>query len=391
VIDSKAIAKNVLAILNQKAEFKRSSTATPSEETLSHLIETVFWGSLGQYEGHLIKIKAYFISKEALSIPGVIRLDFPCAVTLDAIRKLSSAHNSDGGILIVESDNSEALIHGLLGNFPSARGVSPFWLCVESRGIGTIRISHSKRPIFEINRGKIKQLGGMTFDRNSAATLLISMGLFRGHSINHFNLGIAHALLDVALEIEETGKGGAIWILSDKFGLNRELDGLGKLIRTSNDWWEPYMEVWEERTLTQQLIQRGIDDDLVYQAVKERDLSRRRALAKTIAGLAGVDGAIVMNGSPDLLAFGVVCNKFINPALTVLRATDPTSLSVGEVVHKDEFGGSRHQSAIDFCSSYHPAGALVASHDGGITVFVSLEKGKVIGSRISMIPSGSDG
>lgn len=391
MIDSKAISKNVLAIINQKAEFKSSSTATPSEETLSRVIETVFWGSLEKYEGHSIKIKAYFISKEALSSPGVVWLDFPCAVTLDAIRKLSSAHCSDGGILIVESDNSEALIYGLRGNFPSVRGEAPSWLCVESRGIGIIRISYSKRPIFEINRGKIKQLGGMTFDRNSAATLLISTGLFRGNSINHFNLGIAHALLDVAFEIEETGKGGALWILSDKFGLSGELDGLGKLTRMGNDWWEPYIEIWEERTSTQQLIQRGIDDDLVFQAVQEWDLSRRHALTKTIAGLAGVDGAIVMNGSPELLAFGVVCNKFINPALNVLRATDPTNLSIGEVVHKDEFGGSRHQSAIDFCSSYHPAGALVASHDAGLTVFVSLEKGKVIGSRISMIPSGSKG
>ena len=146
MIDSKAIAKNVLAIINQKGEFKSTSPVTPSEETLSLVIETVFWGSLEKYEGHSINIKAYLVPQEALSGPGVVWLDSPCAVTLDTFRKLSPALCSDGGVPIVESGYSEALIHGLLGNFRTVSGEAPLWLSVESRNIGIIRISYSKRP-----------------------------------------------------------------------------------------------------------------------------------------------------------------------------------------------------------------------------------------------------
>ena len=388
MIDSQAIAKNVLAIIHQMVEIKSPPTVIPSEETLCRVIEIIFWSSLEKYEGNSLKIRVYFTPKEALSGQGVVRLDSPCPITLDSIRQLSPAQCEEGGLLVVEGDDSEAFIHGLQGSFPSVKGVPPIWLCVESRGNGIVRISYSKRPIFEIARGRVRQLGGMTFDRNSAALLLIDTGLFRERSINAFNLGIAHTLLDVAFEIEESGNGGAIWILPAETGLSGDLEGLGKLTCMNSGWWEPYKEMWEMRTSTHQLIQRGIDDDLIYQAVNEWDHLRRRSLTKTIAGLAGVDGAVVMNGAPELLAFGVVCNKFRNPAQQVLRASDPTSLSAGDIVNKDEFGSSRHQSAIDFCSSYHPAGALVASHDGGLTVFASLEKGKVIGSKISMIPSG---
>jgi hypothetical protein len=96
-----------------------------------------------------------------------------------------------------------------------------------------------------------------------------------------------------------------------------------------------------------------------------------------------------MNGSPEVLAFGVICNTF-TPAAEVLRATDLSTPTTGEVVDPSVFGGSRHRSAIDFCSTYSPAGALVASHDGGLTVFASLKGGSVIGSQVSLIASDAE-
>ena len=97
-----------------------------------------------------------------------------------------------------------------------------------------------------------------------------------------------------------------------------------------------------------------------------------------------------MDGLPQLLEFGVIYNKFSRPATSVLRTIHPSRPLEGAVVDAAEFGGSRHRSAIDFCSSNHPAGSLVASHDGGLTAFASLKPGIVIGNRISLIPSHSE-
>ena len=98
-----------------------------------------------------------------------------------------------------------------------------------------------------------------------------------------------------------------------------------------------------------------------------------------------VDGAIVINGSPQVLAFGVICNKFDKSASRVLQFTDPKNLAIYKEVDASDFGGSRHRSAIAFCRNQSPACAVVASHDGGITIFTSGEHARVFGSRVSVI------
>jgi hypothetical protein len=158
------------------------------------------------------------------------------------------------------------------------------------------------------------------------------------------------------------------------------------------DWWEAYREQWEMRTSLMRLLNSRCDQghEFLQQAAQQWDFLRMDSLTRSIASLANVDGAIVMNGSPEVLAFSVICNKFRNPAVEIDRATNPSKPAEGTPVNASTFGGSRHRSAIDFCSSLAPAGAVVASHDGGLTVFAASTKGRVIGSRISMIPSSPD-
>ena len=160
----------------------------------------------------------------------------------------------------------------------------------------------------------------------------------------------------------------------------------------STEWWEPYKEMWEKRTSTIRLLNPGCNQghEFLQQAAQQWDFLRQHALTQSISSLAKVDGAIVINGSPHVLAFGVICNDFSDPALQVFQSNNPSRPDIGDVVDASKFGGSRHRSAIDFCSSHSPAGAVVASHDGGLTVFASLEKGCVIGSRVSLINSDAE-
>jgi len=191
----------------------------------------------------------------------------------------------------------------------------------------------------------------MSLDRIAAEVLLMSAKLFPNEP-NGLKWHIASMLLDVGQAIDRHGTGGAVWILPSGTFMDGDLSDLGYNVEVGPMFWEPFREMWEMRTST-----------------------------------ITIDGAIVVNGAPQLLAFGVICNRFSIRSNEVFRLNDPSDLSKGERVDVSEFGGSRHRSAIDFCANHSPAGAVVASHDGGVTVFASKDTGVVFGSRVSPIAS----
>ena len=169
-----------------------------------------------------------------------------------------------------------------------------------------------------------------------------------------------------------------------------DLAELGNRVEMDSTWWKPYEEMWGNGTSDAGLTSgSGTDLDLRY-AAQQWDLSRRESVIRSVAALSRIDGAIVVNCSPAVLGFGVICHKFGAPATTALRVIDPSDPFAGEEVPSSEFGGSRHRSAINFCSSHSPAAAIVASHDGGLTVFASIERGTAIGTRVSMIGSDAE-
>jgi hypothetical protein len=391
MIDSTVIAQKILGIIGQMHELRKPRTI-PSENALRRVIEDVFWSSLDRYEGNPIRARVFFAPRQALQESGgIIRLEERHLISLETIRRLSPAHSVDGGLLAVEDATNIVNIEGILGSAPSVKGASPFWLCVESRGLGAVRVSVASTPILEFTRGTIKQLGGMSFDRNAAEILLMSTGLFPTEPAG-LNWHIASALLDISFAIEQHGTGGALWILPSGLSIGGDIEGLGEQIEMGTECWEPYREMWEMRTSTIRLLNPrcNLGHEFLQQAAQEWDFLRKNALTNSISSLSKVDGAIVINGSPQVLAFGVICNKFSNPATKVLMSTNPSKLNIGKEVDASEFGGSRHRSAIDFCSSHFPAGAIVASHDGGLTVFASLETGSVIGSQISLVKSDAE-
>ena len=232
MIDSIAIAREVLGILEQMHKARRPHRV-PSEGALRRVVEDVFWSSLDQYEGNPIRARVFFASRNALSeSSGIINLAISHPISPSTIRQLSPAHSPAGGLIAVEHSGEEVAVEGILGKFPSIRGGQPLWLCVESRGPGTLRVSIGEESILEFARGTVKQLGGMSFDRNSAEILLLSNGLLPAE-IPGFGWHIASALLDIGFSMERHGTGGALWILPAGRGLVGDLEGLGKRIGMS--------------------------------------------------------------------------------------------------------------------------------------------------------------
>ena len=97
-------------------------------------------------------------------------------------------------------------------------------------------------------------------------------------------------------------------------------------------------------------------------------------LAHQVAGLAAVDGAVVLNKRFELLGFGAEIGGDLPPVRRVARALDAEGTAkVRESVESD---GTRHRSVYRLCNFVHDALAVVVSQDG-TTRFVKWHEGEV--------------
>jgi hypothetical protein len=95
----------------------------------------------------------------------------------------------------------------------------------------------------------------------------------------------------------------------------------------------------------------------------------RRAV-DAVAGLTAVDGATIVNDRYELLAFGAkILRRPGSAQVTRVIVTEPIEDSDADPVEPAQLGGPRHLSAAQFGHDQQDSIALVASQDGGFTVF----------------------
>lgn len=96
--------------------------------------------------------------------------------------------------------------------------------------------------------------------------------------------------------------------------------------------------------------------------------------AQLVAGLASVDGAVVITKRHDLLGFGGMISGDLPPVKTVDRALDPEAVRTEE--EATEGVGARHRSAYRLAGAVPGSVIIVISQDGGVR-FVSQKSGRV--------------
>lgn len=89
-------------------------------------------------------------------------------------------------------------------------------------------------------------------------------------------------------------------------------------------------------------------------------------LARQIASLSAVDGAVVIAQPMDLLGFGAEISGQLPPVEFVARALD--SRFQRTEMESTLNVGTRHRSAYRFCNAFPGASALVVSQDGSVQV-----------------------
>jgi hypothetical protein len=106
-----------------------------------------------------------------------------------------------------------------------------------------------------------------------------------------------------------------------------------------------------------------------------------------IAGLTAVDGAAIMTGDYELLAFGAkIRRRDDRGSVEQVIVTEPVLDDVPTVAAPTQLGGTRHLSAAQFVHDQHDTLALVASQDGRFTAFAwSLTEQMVHAHRIETL------
>lgn len=115
--------------------------------------------------------------------------------------------------------------------------------------------------------------------------------------------------------------------------------------------------IWPELRATVLQYDAKVLGDPAQNANSEDAEGRARALIARMAGLAAVDGAVLLTDRLRVLGFGV---EVVAPAkIAAVELSDGTTREVTAY-------GTRHRSAFRFCEAYPRGTAFVCSQDGGI-------------------------
>jgi hypothetical protein len=385
-----------------------------SDDLLGEALSIAFHASLTAEELRPTRFRLLLMSPDALperGAPneGVLRLAFdrPRAATADEIRQLAPSAPFETSLIGVAPFDGKLRIWGLAHSGPAwlaptwgGRGVVPNWTydpIVHVTGPGHIAVRCAGRLIGALEQGLLVDALMDVFDSEWLPAMFHHEReeVQREHAAQQAHAQVPTAaapslvgrvgqhLLRRSIQLVLGARHGGLILVADvpPGAPFAGLAGLGLKYRF--DQSEP---AHRYRTLLLQMLDRlaagttnaSVDwDD--FAGDTSLDLEKLEnaifEMSRVIAGLAAIDGAVVLDKSFALLGFGAEVSSEIPAPLRVWRALDPE----GErrEVNAVEDVGTRHRAAYRFVR-HHPRGlAIVISHDGGVS-FVANRDGEVV-------------
>ncbi|MDB4927519.1 MAG: hypothetical protein JWM10_3 [Myxococcaceae bacterium] len=326
---------------------------TPTPAQLRALIEAAFWASLYTDEGRQATFALAWGAPFAG--PGQLRFAASLPVSPASLAQLSPALRTGQMLLGVAPSDEGFVAWGILDS--DAVGHPLFVVEVLGPGLIVVRYGARNLALFARDRAELVDHG-----RLNARHVL--QRVFGAELSDAERLARGDALARVAGAMRALGYGGALL-----------------LVRGAHRTWE--------RSLQQPLrYAASPGSDVLHVAVTRSQASSadgasvaiRAELARSVAftaSLSAVDGAVILDDSLRVLGFGATISAHDEPATVMaVRAVgqlEPTQLPF------DQLGGTRHQSAARFVWAERDAAAVVASHDGEVTVLAWVEElGQVV-------------
>lgn len=322
----------------------------PNAKAIEILIDVAFWASLRREEGHSPKISLAFLPPELSGQPLLLEHRLPLSPAV--LVKLAPAVERPGIHLGVWQDENELYVWGATRSIPSLCLVldvsEPGLLVIKYRRTGGLG-KFANIAVLKGDQVKVLEEHSI-FLQHSPPLLSTLLGFSSpspwGESVN--------VLVQLAVSMRAHQRGGTLLVVP----------------AGTQTWRNSIIHpiLYSVAPAFSRL------SDLMRQEEEQQSGSNwQSALNKAVEGIAGVtavDGATIINDQYELLAFG---SKIGRPqgstAIEKVMVTEPIVGSTPTVVSPSQNGGTRHLSAAQFVHDQHDAFALVASQDGGFTIF----------------------
>jgi hypothetical protein len=316
---------------------------------MESVIDAAFWASLRREEGYMPRISLALVAPESVQRALTFERRLPLAA--QSLTRLSPAVERPGIHLGVCRENGELFVWG------ATRSLPPFCLVLEviSPGLLVVKQSRGDESGKFVNIAVIQGDDVKIIDQESARLpncpdLLTSL---LGFDTQHGAVESVNVLIQLAVSMRAHGRGGSLLVVPTDDSSWR--DSVVQPILYALD--PPFT------VLAELMDKRGPETD-------GRWIDALRRSVDGIAGLTAVDGATVITQRYDVLGFGVkIIRRRGSSQVTQVIVTEPVQGSRPEVIEPAQLGGTRHLSAAQFVHDQRDAAALVASQDGGFTVF----------------------
>jgi Probable sensor domain DACNV len=387
--------------------------ALPEQKTLNQLLDVCYHASFLVEESRPVTFRAVFIEHTTpikpleadQSHPTELYLfDTPVPFTAEEVRQVAPAADLTSVLIAIQCTDAGSGALGIVGlvdigsslwamsrhERPMGHGL-PDALIIAVTKPGQLTISRGSRPVIRLLdgglavpagnvclRGPVGDFFGEAADWFVAKACALASQTYH-EEVQNDDLMLAYTTFVELLLFSATdlGHGGTILFVSDALShedprlLNRvhikyptpsrrPQEVLLHKMAMRLQWQEHYGALYAKKAISHSAFQ-GLDalDDAQQDAV-----DAVRDLAKFLAGLTVVDGAVILTDRLRLLGFGAEVLTASKKIESVRSARSVLADKYTEVP-LSAFG-TRHRSAFRFCSSLEPSVAFIMSQDGGV-------------------------
>lgn len=323
--------------------------SAPSAQHIEAMLDTAFWASLRREEGNSPKISIAFLSPEQAGFP--LQFEHKLPFNPGILTKLGPGVERPGVHLGIWYNEEGLYIWGTTHKIPN------YCFVLDVSEPGLLVIKHRRMNgygkftnIVVLTGDQIRVVDEASANLPECPALLTSLLGFASASGNDS----INVLIQLATSMRAHKHGGSLLVVpsgSDawresilgpiKYSVNPAFTGLSDLMHDNQSMWDSSIWLGE--------LSREID---------------------SIAGLTAIDGATVITDKHEVLAFGAKIGILGgSPRVERILVTEPVIGGEGRIVNPAGSGGTRHISAAQFVHDQRDAIALVASQDGGFTIF----------------------
>jgi hypothetical protein len=333
------------SLRSARADYERVRPL-PRQQDLAELLDVAFLASIAQEEGRAVTFTLLYCDP-LLAIESqwpMIRFASDLALTVEDIRKFSPATDPSTVDIGVFRQDGPLFLWGvayLRRAVPGVPGVReyPPGLSITSRQPGVLVVREGMRDVLVFSRGHVTipdERGGVVSStlRQFLAKAFDSQRSFLDRYAS------AARIIDMACVALEGGQGATVLVVPSgmtPMGLD-----------------------------TPRYAVHDASRQILASALSDPD---RIELVRSVARMAFVDGALVLEESGILLGAGTMIRTERTDDFELFIVSPASPANNHKRIRLTEFsGGSRHRSALVFCYLNPGALALVVSHDGVMSV-----------------------